>query len=176
MQKTQLGNVKWAIAWLKGKRTPWAIEALADLAEELAAIADGNSGAMPELTTDTASGSGAVTFTPIVVTAAPGNKPADKQPRKPKRAKAKEVWVAKPAAAGPDAPALSDTQMKVLRYLEKHGASTSSKIAQDALKKPAMAGPLGGKILPAIERRGLVTQNDGFWRCTEKGAEVALDA
>ena len=142
------------IATIAKRKSAWAMEAILEVAEEAL-------GEYPEP---------AVIHTVVPMPALAPN-------RAPRKTKAPKRETAKPSAETEAAPSdVSDRHMQVLRFLESNGAAKPAAIADKLFKSATMAGPLAGKVLPAMRLRGLVEESDGFWRLSEKGAEVALDA
>lgn len=107
----------------------------------------------------------------------PAEGPAAKPARRPaprRAAPARKPRKAPEPEQAADADALNDNQVKVLRFLDKNGPAQAPDIAEKGLGKRTYTGPLSGKILPALVKRGLVEDNSGFFRLTDKGADAAL--
>ncbi len=155
-----------AILLLAQRKGDWVIPAICALAEEALEIpANGKIRHVVD--------PGITLQLPPPLMPANANAPA----RRARKAKATptERKPAKDAAddeKGAGAP-LNDIQRKVLRHLEGRGPR---QIAQLAIDVGSKAGPLARATLPFLRERGLLEESDGFWRCTERGAEVALDA
>ncbi|HEX5137370.1 MAG TPA: hypothetical protein VFY93_10375 [Planctomycetota bacterium] len=83
-------------------------------------------------------------------------------------AKPRKKPAAKPEAA--EAPEASDTGVRILKFLDKNGPTRIEGIAPGTKLKPNIVA-IG---LNKLVRDGLAQDNDGFYRCTDKGLDAAL--
>lgn len=99
-------------------------------------------------------------------------RPARKRTASPKtapRTKTPARSAPKPAEST-DADAASATGVRILKFLDKAGPSALAAIASGTKLRPNVAA----NGLRKLVRDGLAEDNDGHFRCTDKGFEAAL--
>lgn len=101
---------------------------------------------------------------------APRARPAKRSSAKPAAARKKPA-PAKPEAAKPvEPPEVSDTGVRILKFLDKAGPSDATAVVAGVKGHP----PGTMNALKRLVRLGLAEDNDGHFRCTDKGFDAAL--